>query len=623
MDLIKPIMLAAVLGATAAVPVAKPPPAVSAKPYAMRGVELGTTIDAFRAFPIPNDLDMANLSLACTGDDTKLLVRGRHDPATAAGVTNCQWFSKPEPTYPANELFIQLGRGITSPVFQFVDDGTGTKRLARVDFFDNVSEAAGIEEALRRNYGAPRSGTNPFQTRGGVKTTSRVMVWSNGVSSITLVSPCARLDRFCLEYRHAKLGKVYDAIVEKLAGSRGEQGLMAVMTRRSGQTRSRRARTAPVLLRDGKPARLERASLNKGEYTEKWLQDLIHDHPELLAISEIEPAFGVPIPVAREVVCGHGIIDNIFLTPSGEIVLVETKLWRNPQARREVVAQALDYVASLMGMGFDQFEQQVLRAEGGASRRLYDFVAEEADALDEPAFIDAVSRNLARGRLLVLAVGDGIHQEAEALVDLLQSHAGAHFTFALVEVATWRDLDTGDLIAVPDVLAQTVMIERGIVVIKDGAIAIEPVPAKQITTAHTISEAMFYEELAKRDAQSPQRLKAFLAELAPLGIYTELGRTLSIKLDLPNRSKPVSLGYVTRTGQVWTKSVVKTAPDGAGEAYLHALGQRDQRADQSRAAALRHDQREVRALSERSAAGACGRLAASDRSGCRGGTDAA
>ena len=107
--------------------------------------------------------------------------------------------------------------------------------------------------------------------------------------------------------------------------------------------------------------------------------------------------------------------------------------------------------------------------------------------------------------------------------------------------------------------------------IKDGAIAIEPVPAKQLTTAHTISEAMFYEELAKRDAQSPQRLKIFLAELAPLGVYTELGRTLSMKLDLPNRSKPVSLGYVTRTGQVWTESVVKTAPGGAGEAYLHAL----------------------------------------------------
>ena len=460
MDLIKPIMLAAVLGATAAAPVAKPPPAVSAKPYAIRGVEFGITLDAFRAFPIPNDLDMANLSLACTGDDTKLLVRGRHDPVTSAGVTNCQWFSRPEPTYPANELFIQLGRGITSPVFQFIDDGTGTKRLARVDFFDNVSEAAGIETRCAGLRGTT-SGTNPFQTRGGVKTTSRVMVWSNGVSSITLVSPCRGWTAIVWNTAMTKLGKIYDAIVERLRRSRGEQGLMAVMTRTSGQTRSRRARTAPVVLREGKPARLERASLSKGEYTEKWLQDLIHDHPELLAISEIEPAFGVPIPVAREVVCGHGIIDNIFLTPSGEIVLVETKLWRNPQARREVVAQALDYVASLMGMGFDQFEQQVLRAEGGASRRLYDFVAEEADALDEPAFIDAVSRNLARGRLLVLAVGDGIHQEAETLVDLLQSHAGAHFTFALVEVATWRDLDTGDLIAVPDVLAQTVMIERG------------------------------------------------------------------------------------------------------------------------------------------------------------------
>ena len=44
-----------------------------------------------------------------------------------------------------------------------------------------------------------------------------------------------------------------------------------------------------------------------------------------------------------EVNCGYGSIDNLFLTPTGDIILVETKLWSNAKARREVVAQALDY----------------------------------------------------------------------------------------------------------------------------------------------------------------------------------------------------------------------------------------------------------------------------------------
>ena len=37
-------------------------------------------------------------------------------------------------------------------------------------------------------------------------------------------------------------------------------------------------------------------------------------------------------------VCGDGSIYNVYLTSSSEIILVEAKLWRNLQARREVVA---------------------------------------------------------------------------------------------------------------------------------------------------------------------------------------------------------------------------------------------------------------------------------------------
>src|SRR3546814_19642266 len=61
------------------------------------------------------------------------------------------------------------------------------------------------------------------------------------------------------------------------------------------------------------------------------------------------------------------------------------------------------------------------------------------EALDEAEFIDAVSLNLRLGRMLAIVLGDGIRTETEALCDLLQSHAGAHFTFALVELATWQN----------------------------------------------------------------------------------------------------------------------------------------------------------------------------------------
>ena len=104
-----------------------------------------------------------------------------------------------------------------------------------------------------------------------------------------------------------------------------------------------RALGFPVLIdNSGSKIALERIYLGVGNHNEKWLQELIHAHPGILPMVDIEPGFGMLIPAALEVPCPHGKIDNLFLTPSGDIVFVETKLWRNTEIRREVVAQTLD-----------------------------------------------------------------------------------------------------------------------------------------------------------------------------------------------------------------------------------------------------------------------------------------
>ena len=45
-------------------------------------------------------------------------------------------------------------------------------------------------------------------------------------------------------------------------------------------------------------------------------------------------------------------LDNLIMTNRGQLALVEVKLWRNPEARRKVVAQALDYAAAVFAMTF-------------------------------------------------------------------------------------------------------------------------------------------------------------------------------------------------------------------------------------------------------------------------------
>lgn len=102
----------------------------------------------------------------------------------------------------------------------------------------------------------------------------------------------------------------------------------------------------------GTVVRLERlpretVSAEGARYDEQWLQHLIHAHPELLPITEIEPAFEPAIAVCTELPTSRGYIDNFFVTPTGNLLFAECKLWRNPEARRQVVAQVMDYIESL------------------------------------------------------------------------------------------------------------------------------------------------------------------------------------------------------------------------------------------------------------------------------------
>src|SRR3954447_5734999 len=71
-------------------------------------------------------------------------------------------------------------------------------------------------------------------------------------------------------------------------------------------------------------------------YDERWLQHLIMNHPQILPIDRIEPGLIPLVPVGMEIETAAGFIDNLFVTPNGDIAIAECKLWRNPEARRRL-----------------------------------------------------------------------------------------------------------------------------------------------------------------------------------------------------------------------------------------------------------------------------------------------
>lgn len=101
----------------------------------------------------------------------------------------------------------------------------------------------------------------------------------------------------------------------------------------------------PVLLHaDGSKHVLERVSLMGAESTafnEAWLQNVLYSNPTCLPIRDIDASISPLIPVCRELMTLAGPADILYVTPTGKLVIVETKLYRNPEARRTVVASYL------------------------------------------------------------------------------------------------------------------------------------------------------------------------------------------------------------------------------------------------------------------------------------------
>jgi hypothetical protein len=331
-----------------------------------------------------------------------------------------------------------------------------------------------------------------------------------------------------------------------------------------------------------KPVHFTKNGSEKATYDEAWLQDLIMKYPVLLPADQIERAFVDLIPICTELPSGTGFIDNLLLTPAGDIAIVECKLWRNPEARREVIAQIIQYAKDLAGWSYEEFEQAINRAkpadESGPSKRsLYDRLAQKA-SIDEARLHDAVSRNLRCGRFLLVIVGDGIREGVEGMTEFLQQHAGLHFTLATVELSI-LEVPTGGYVVQPRILAKTTNIDRGIVTIQDGRPTIGP-PATSGTAGTTtgtrtsITSERFFEELETHCPGTAEPLKAFVASLEEYGVTPEFGVD-SIILRWQDETKSWNLGVIRASGLIatdWMSSQVQARGfTEIGEQYLVAL----------------------------------------------------
>lgn len=165
------------------------------RPFAIRGVELGITLEAFKQFPIPNDGDRYfDQAVRCTNDSFEQNAVTISSEDKADGIVDCQWHSKDSVVTlrSQSEQWVDIGTGKGIPTFRFIKVGDDL-RLFRVGFYANTDYYPGILDALTRGYGTPQAKIEPFKTLSGSEFTSRTSIWRNALSSITLVERCGVL----------------------------------------------------------------------------------------------------------------------------------------------------------------------------------------------------------------------------------------------------------------------------------------------------------------------------------------------------------------------------------------------------------------------------------------------
>ncbi len=323
-----------------------------------------------------------------------------------------------------------------------------------------------------------------------------------------------------------------------------------------------RSQGIPFFISNSNTQKLERIPLTEKLFQEEWIQKLIFENPQILPVDNLEIGFTPLIPLGREISTSVGFIDNLFISSDGYLTIVETKLWRNPEAKREVVGQIIDYAKDLTNWTFDKLNSEV-KNRNSENKGIIEAIREleELDEEYEAKLIDNIERNLKRGRFLLLIVGDGIRESVEDMVDYLSNSAQLLFTLGLVELQVYKAITDESYIVVPNLITRTKEITRAIIKIENSTNSIVKVESNfsepknsNTNTRTTITEVDFFDELENNtDSETAVFAKQILEQAIKSGYHIDWNSgSFSVKILDPNGSgQKITMFVVDRKGMFY------------------------------------------------------------------------
>lgn len=192
-----------------------------------------------------------------------------------------------------------------------------------------------------------------------------------------------------------------------------------------------------IVIRKGKePWKVVESS---GYNNESHLQALMAEDPTLVPVTDLGVSVSPFLVAVREVTLrGSGSLDILAFNESGGMAVMECKLADNPEIRRKVIGQIVEYAAFLNKLDYEELDEIVLRRAGQHLHKLMEAkVADpEWDAAD---FQAAVERNLSEGRFTLIIVVDRMDDTLGITLEYLNTCGFRNISLHALEMSHLSD----------------------------------------------------------------------------------------------------------------------------------------------------------------------------------------
>jgi len=178
--------------------------------------------------------------------------------------------------------------------------------------------------------------------------------------------------------------------------------------------------------------------------SEKELQDQIEAHPGVLdVLSTINKQDTSLLIIGREFAVQSGSIDFLATDAEGTVYIVETKLAANPELRRAVIGQVLEYASNLRDMPYEVFEAQCSDyCQRPLAHALTDFYRNQAnddDAARGPGEYEwGPQRGLEQAQFNIVVVTDAINFEIQRLFNYIDEVTSDNLNFIVLEINKYQ-----------------------------------------------------------------------------------------------------------------------------------------------------------------------------------------